>query len=253
MNSRSVVWALLLCVGGALWWAESRETCETRKLEGAAAALDANIHRLNTSQAEQTVILARKRAIAAELKAQDTKVTEENRAEAERLRDEIERLKIEIDALPKRPKSKNENPVSGSNFALNQIVDAARLGNTHRIAELITFLPGDEAMAEALFAQLPPEIQAEHGSARHLVASIAALTLLPGKTTRVKITGDPQLSLDKTSVTWQVTPGGANPSMTLEPVSCVFRRASSGDWLLVVSPEMITSYRRAVITAVGRK
>jgi|GEM_PF-2957136 len=252
MNSRSVVWALLLCLGGSLWWAGFREAHQTRTLEAEAAALGATIRRLDTIQAEQKTVLTRKRSIAAELKAQDTKAREENQAEAERLRDEIERLKIEIDALPKRPKSKNENPVSASNFTLNQILEAARLGNTHRIAEVITFEPGDEALAETLFAQLPPELRAEHGSARNLVASIAALTLLPGKTTRVKITGDPQLSPDKTSVTWHLTPVGGNPPPAGEFLSCVFRPVSSGDWLLVVSPEVMTSYQQAIASAAAK-
>ena len=135
---------------------------------------------------------------------------------------------------------------------LSQILEAARSGKTHRLAEFITFDPGDEAQAETLFAQLPPEIQAEHGSARHLVASIAAVIVYPANSEGMKVVSDPQLSEDKESIIWKLGPQRANSAPSAATIDCIFRPANNGDWLLVVSPEMMTCYRQAVAEALKK-
>ncbi len=53
----------------------------------------------------------------------------------------------------------------GVKFHLKRGFGGGETGNTHRLAEFLTFDPADEAQAETLFAQLPSEIQTEYGSA----------------------------------------------------------------------------------------
>lgn len=248
MSIHPKLWTLVLCsAAGGLFFVSLRHSRETRKFREQVAAVRTSIQQPNTpSSGEREVPLKM------EPDAERNKALEENQVEAQRLQKEIEWLVAEIAAPPKPPKAKNENPVSGSNFTLNQILEAARLGNTHRLAEFLTFDPGDETEAETLFAQLSSEIQTEHASARHLMGSIAALILLPAKIGSMRVVSEPQLAENKSSITWQLGPQKSDVLPPPRPITCVLRPVSNGDWLLVVSPEMMASYREAVSEALKK-
>lgn len=252
---RSSTWNILLCVMAlALSVFILRQSHTTELLKKEAVALRATIQRMNTSWIESERRREEARIKAQEATAAAQAALEENQAEAGRLRATIERLKAEIAVPPPLTRPKGRTPESGSTYTLSDILNEALLGNTHRVADLITFEPGDEAQAEALFAQLPAETQVQYESARHLVASIVALTIFPKTATGNKLpAAPPTISEDKKTATYQIQlrrKGGDLP-----PITCVFRRAdgTKNDWFLVVSPEMMASYRQAVAEAAQKR
>lgn len=226
-----------------------RQSHATELLKKESVALRATIQRMNTSWIESERRREEARIKAQEAAAMAQAALEENQAEAGRLRATIERLKAEIAVPPPMTRPKGRTPESGATYTLSDIFNEALLGNTHRVADLITFEPGDEAQAEALFAQLPAETRAQYESARHLVASIVALTIFPKTATGNKLPAPPTISEDKKTVTYRIQLRGKGGD--LPPITCVFRRANGtkNDWFLVVSPEMMASYRQAVASA----
>lgn len=249
MHQSSRVWTPVLA-SGAVWigLVAFHHARMNDALRAEVASLRAAIRPMDTVPKEHEALLK------LEPQEAELKTLQENQAEAQRLSAEIARIKAEISASPPPIKSESRGPLVMIDLTVvNQVIEAARVGNTQRLAELMIFSTEDKAEAESLFTQLPEQVREQYGDARHLMSSIAAVALYPAEVKEVKRLTTDLLTPIKESMTLHLELRGNATGPDPAPIDCVFRRGYSGGFLLVVSPEMMASYRQAVAAASAKK
>ena len=123
---------------------------------------------------------------AAQLTGEEARRLQQRHSEAEALRSRL--LELKRRAREKQPGDEAANTAHASipatdwayvgratpEAAIQSVVWAASHGDVDRLASLLTFGPDERAQAEAMFSQLPPEAQANYGSAQKVVATLLA-------------------------------------------------------------------------------
>jgi len=241
------LWTFFICGGAiALGVVAVRQARANQALKGEAAALRSMVQTLNTEQ------VARQALVNLEPKGEEIKELSDNETDSVRLRAEIERLDGEIAGALNPAKSREAKPSLSAYSRLRSVLAAARVGDTADLVNRIRLTPSDQKEAEVLFAQIPDAVRAQYPSAKHLMAAVVGITVSPPNTKGVGIFQE-KLSPDQKSATYRLGPRGIPPTPNPPPVDCVFQRAANDDWLLVVSPEMMASYRRAVASTRDKK